>query len=206
MSIVKFTIPNGRKWLVELRKYEKKFWFDIGWHEFVERCSIHAGYFLIFRYQGNSNFNVYIFDLATSEIEYPCNILEEPSSSKQCAVPFEKDKEENNSLRILPPLSSPCPVILSPTIKVFDEVPLPKWNKDSFFSGVKLEVLHLPEDVNNQEATFQFPQDKGIQLKSKFTNTIDEVGMYFSRGMKRKISGHGQINFSCKLFILAVFF
>ncbi|KAL9417999.1 hypothetical protein AB3S75_040908 [Citrus x aurantiifolia] len=191
-SIAKFTIPSGRMWFVELKKCNKQLWFDIGWHEFIEHCSIHSGYFLIFKYQGNSNFNVYIFDLAISEIEYPS--LEEPSDSKQCHVPIEKDKEKNSSLRILPPLCAPCPDPFSPATKVLDEGVCYKCNKDST-SGVKIEYLHIPKDEHNQETAFHCPQDKGIQFK----NTSDEVGLYFNCGTKRKISGPGQITNYCKI-------
>ena len=192
-SIAKFTIPSGRMWFVELKKCNKQLWFDIGWHEFIEHCSIHSGYFLIFKYQGNSNFNVYIFDLAISEIEYPS--LEEPSDSKQCHVPIEKDKEKNSSLRILPSVCAPCPDPFSPATKVLDEGVCYKCNKDST-SGVKIEYLHIPKDEHNQETAFHCPQDKGIQFK----NTSDEVGLYFNCGTKRKISGPGQITNYCMLY------
>ncbi|KAH9656326.1 B3 domain-containing transcription factor VRN1 [Citrus sinensis] len=201
-TVAKLTIPSGRLWLVELRKLNKKLWFDIGWHEFVEHCSIRAGYFMIFRYQGNSDFNVYIYDLAKSEIEYPFNtcssLEEEPSGNKQCSVPIDKDKGEDNSFGISKPSSSPCPVLSPSTINVEDEGAYYKKNKNST-SGVKLKYLHLAEEVHNQEATFQSPQDKGIiQFKSNVTNKSDEVGLYFSGGTKRKISGPGQITDSCK--------
>lgn len=160
---------------------------------------------MIFRYQGNSDFNVYIYDLAKSEIEYPFNtcssLEEEPSGNKQCSVPIDKDKGEDNSFGISKPSSSPCPVLSPSTINVEDEGAYYKKNKNST-SGVKLKYLHLAEEVHNQEATFQSPQDKGIiQFKSNVTNKSDEVGLYFSGGTKRKISGPGQITDSCRVYV-----
>ncbi|XP_015574597.2 B3 domain-containing transcription factor VRN1 isoform X3 [Ricinus communis] len=69
--IATLTVPNGRIWVVELEKVNKKLWFCSGWHEFVEYYSIRVGYFLVFRYEGESNFRVCIFDLTVSEIRYP---------------------------------------------------------------------------------------------------------------------------------------
>lgn len=199
-SIAKLTVPNGRMWLVELKKHNHKLWFDNGWHEFVRHCSIHVGYFLIFRYQGDSNFDVYIFDLATSEIEYPWNTrssLQAPDDhGKQWLVPIEKDKE-NNFLEILPSCS-PCLALSSLTKKVLDEGVSNKRN-NNFTSEVKLECLDLTEEVHNLEASCR---DKGIQYKREFTSTVDEVGLYLNQRTKRKIRGSGQISDFCKLYEL----
>lgn len=87
-------------------------------------------------------------------------------------------------------------------INVADEGAHYKMNKNST-CGVKLEYLHLAKEVHNQEATFQSPQDKGIlQFKSNVTNKLDEVGLYFSSGTKRKISGPGQLTEFCKVYVL----
>ncbi|KAK2665202.1 hypothetical protein Ddye_003776 [Dipteronia dyeriana] len=53
-----------------LTKDGKRTWFDQGWHDFVEYHSITAGYFLIFKYEKNSNFHVLVFDLSACEINY----------------------------------------------------------------------------------------------------------------------------------------
>lgn len=58
-----------------LRKADNKIWFQDGWQEFVERYSIRIGYLLIFRYEGNSAFSVYIFNLSHSEINYHSGAL-----------------------------------------------------------------------------------------------------------------------------------
>ncbi|KAK4741137.1 hypothetical protein SAY87_024725 [Trapa incisa] len=63
-------ISDGNIWRVGIRKAHNKFWFYDGWQEFADHYSISIGYFLIFRYEGTSIFNVYIFNLKTSEINY----------------------------------------------------------------------------------------------------------------------------------------
>ncbi|KAK4794991.1 hypothetical protein SAY86_012985 [Trapa natans] len=63
-------VSDGHIWRVGVRKADNKFWFYDGWEEFSDHYSISMGYFLIFRYEGNSIFNVYIYNLTTSEISY----------------------------------------------------------------------------------------------------------------------------------------
>lgn len=48
-------------------------WFHEGWQNFVEFNSIDYGHFLVFRYNGNSNFLVLLFDKTATEIQYPMN-------------------------------------------------------------------------------------------------------------------------------------
>lgn len=72
---VALTVPDGHVWRVGLRKVSDKIWFQDGWQEFVERYYIRIGYFLVFRYEGNSAFSVYIFNLSFSEINYHVNGL-----------------------------------------------------------------------------------------------------------------------------------
>ena len=75
-TIATLIIPNGGIWQVGLEKYGKNIWFCNGWPDFVEYYSICYEYFLVFRYEGNSNFHVHIFDKTAIEIQYP--------SSKNC--------------------------------------------------------------------------------------------------------------------------
>lgn len=67
---VALTVPDGHVWRVGLIKADNKVWFQEGWYEFMERYSIRTGYLLIFRYEGSSAFNVSIFNLPISEINY----------------------------------------------------------------------------------------------------------------------------------------
>ncbi|KAF1885078.1 hypothetical protein Lal_00028967 [Lupinus albus] len=63
-------VPDGTVWYIGLKNADKKIWFLDGWPEFVQRYSVGVGYLLVFRYEGKSSFNVHIFNLATSEINY----------------------------------------------------------------------------------------------------------------------------------------
>ncbi|KAK1559236.1 hypothetical protein Q3G72_012256 [Acer saccharum] len=74
-------------------------WFRDGWHDFVKYNSISAGYFLLFKYGGNSNFNVLIFDLTACEIEYPY-YGKEPENDRHNLS--RKDESENeDSIEII---------------------------------------------------------------------------------------------------------
>ncbi|KAK1559965.1 hypothetical protein Q3G72_020626 [Acer saccharum] len=70
-DVATLRIPNGRVWHVRLTKDGKKIWFHVGWNDFVKYHSICAGYFLVFKYGKNSNFDVLIFDMTACEIQYP---------------------------------------------------------------------------------------------------------------------------------------
>lgn len=84
-SIATLAVPSGRIWVVELRKDNKKMWLDSGWDAFVEFYSICVGHFLVFRYEGNSHFNVHVYNLEASEINYlseSLNNSQEPGHDK----------------------------------------------------------------------------------------------------------------------------
>ncbi|MBA0760874.1 hypothetical protein Gotri_023593, partial [Gossypium trilobum] len=67
----KLRVPSGAAWKVELTKCGGKIWFENGWLEFSNHYSLELGHLLVFRYDGNSNFHVIIFDRTASEIQYP---------------------------------------------------------------------------------------------------------------------------------------
>ncbi|XP_068311756.1 B3 domain-containing transcription factor VRN1-like [Pyrus communis] len=64
-------LPNGSEWPVELRRWDGKAWFDNGRPDFSEFYSLRCGHWLVFQYEGNSKFNVFIFDRSCTEIDYP---------------------------------------------------------------------------------------------------------------------------------------
>ncbi|XP_017644895.2 B3 domain-containing transcription factor VRN1-like [Gossypium arboreum] len=65
------SVPSGEVWKVELTKCNGKIWFENGWLEFSNHYSLEFGHLLVFRYDGNSNFHVVIFDRTATEILYP---------------------------------------------------------------------------------------------------------------------------------------
>ncbi|KAF9608851.1 hypothetical protein IFM89_011889 [Coptis chinensis] len=88
-------VPGTKEWNVELKEEGGQVWFQKGWAAFVECNYICAWYFLVFKYDGNSLFNVVICDKTGFEIESPCDFfdLEESSSeigsqSKRNSSPF----------------------------------------------------------------------------------------------------------------------
>ncbi|PIA41529.1 hypothetical protein AQUCO_02200155v1 [Aquilegia coerulea] len=78
-NVVVLKVPSNKHWEVELVEDEGQVWFQNGWHRFMEYHSISVGHFLVFRYDGNSQFSVVILDTRASEIEYPCDIDCEPT-------------------------------------------------------------------------------------------------------------------------------
>ncbi|GAB2218839.1 hypothetical protein Droror1_Dr00002071 [Drosera rotundifolia] len=55
--------PNGGTWKVELKGDGDELRFLDGWGEFVKACSLKENDLLIFKYSGNSDFDVLIFNL-----------------------------------------------------------------------------------------------------------------------------------------------
>ncbi|XWS67974.1 hypothetical protein CRYUN_Cryun04dG0050400 [Craigia yunnanensis] len=125
------TVPDGHVWRVGIKKADNKVWFQEGWQEFVERYYIRVGYFLVFRYEGNSAFSVSIFNLYNSEINYQTNALVGTQYNHGKQYPFEELEDDE------------C---ISPALQnLFGG---PKLNNCINWSG---EVnLHTSEVVNNQ--------------------------------------------------------
>ncbi|XP_010679359.3 B3 domain-containing transcription factor VRN1-like [Beta vulgaris subsp. vulgaris] len=96
-NVAILNVPTGETRKVELVEEENELWFGNGWQEFVEYFSIGFAYFLVFKYQGNSNFLVHIFNLTACEITYPCNASNNNASKVRhdpCVKGNEYDKEE----------------------------------------------------------------------------------------------------------------
>jgi hypothetical protein len=70
-DVATLSVTNDHFWLVGLEKPNREIWFDDGWQDFMEHHSIVYGNFLVFRYEGNSKFNVLVFDHTVIDIKYP---------------------------------------------------------------------------------------------------------------------------------------
>lgn len=90
----KLTVPDGSVWHVALTRKGKDIWFHCGWEDFVESYSISARYFLMFRYEKNSNFNVIIINLNACEVDYPC-VGEESMNDEQNSDPEDEKSVEH---------------------------------------------------------------------------------------------------------------
>nr|XP_009780916.1 PREDICTED: B3 domain-containing protein At1g49475-like [Nicotiana sylvestris] len=71
LNPVYLEVPTGEVWEVEVVLSHGQICLGIGWQDFRDFYSISCGHFLMFGYNARSHFNVSIFDLSASEIEYP---------------------------------------------------------------------------------------------------------------------------------------
>ncbi|KAJ9175685.1 hypothetical protein P3X46_014217 [Hevea brasiliensis] len=89
-------IPTGNTWQVELLKNGDDVWLEKGWQEFSEYHSLKHGHLLLFKYEGECNFSVLIFDMSAVEIEYPGrDIHSGKETKKQENVGDLKSKAQN---------------------------------------------------------------------------------------------------------------
>ncbi|XP_058180021.1 B3 domain-containing transcription factor VRN1-like [Rhododendron vialii] len=77
-------VPSGAVWKVELERSNGVVWMCNGWKEFAKYYSIGFGHLLVFRYDGNCNFNVLIFDTSASEIAYPVSATHGEQTNINC--------------------------------------------------------------------------------------------------------------------------
>ncbi|KAK7859699.1 b3 domain-containing transcription factor vrn1 [Quercus suber] len=87
------TIPNGTKWRVKLRKRDGEVCFQNGWCEFASCHALTLGHLLVFRYEGNPEFSVLIFDATATEIDY--------LAAKLQVHRMEDNESDDNSLEIM---------------------------------------------------------------------------------------------------------
>ncbi|KAM7251447.1 hypothetical protein ACFE04_023330 [Oxalis oulophora] len=88
--------PFDAGWKVELTNHDDNLWLDDGWREFVDHYSIEQGFFLTFKWKGNSQFRVTIFDSSASEIAYPVTIApceDDPDYCSSSMVPQSSETE-----------------------------------------------------------------------------------------------------------------
>ncbi|CAI9769105.1 unnamed protein product [Fraxinus pennsylvanica] len=95
-DVVTLTDPTSAVSHVRLEKIEKTLWLHDGWEKFVDDHFISYGYFLLFKYKGNSTFNVNILDLTATEVDYSLNNnrnFERTNHSTRNSI---SEKEENS--------------------------------------------------------------------------------------------------------------
>ncbi|KAF4366879.1 hypothetical protein F8388_013944 [Cannabis sativa] len=98
-TVATITVPDGHIWRVGLKKADNRIWFHDGWQDFVERYGIRLGYLLIFRYEGNTTFNVYIFNLTASEVNYQGNSVHSSQAiyNNRCQI-FEEMEDDSDEI------------------------------------------------------------------------------------------------------------
>ncbi|KAH0776768.1 hypothetical protein KY290_008179 [Solanum tuberosum] len=72
--------PYGKAWKVEVEHSQGQIWLVKGWKEFSDYYAISIRQFLIFGYNARDHFDVTIFDMSTTEIEYPIEDIESDDS------------------------------------------------------------------------------------------------------------------------------
>lgn len=73
-SDIYLNVPNSEQpWKVKLEKTNNDIFLGEGWQDVMEFYNVKWGHFLLFRFDGGSisQFDVDIFDLSATEIDYP---------------------------------------------------------------------------------------------------------------------------------------
>ncbi|XP_042389230.1 B3 domain-containing protein Os01g0723500-like isoform X1 [Zingiber officinale] len=139
--------PSGSKWTVELRRNREGTFLASGWSKFVKDHSLKECEFLVFRYDGNMHFTVFLFDTTACEredafavrrLKQPWKtrgrrLKEEPVEVSSCSVKQEIMKhgvEETKPVQIQPYLPSQERCVAFPD---------PIWN-----DKLKMEEFELP--------------------------------------------------------------
>ncbi|KAM4096262.1 hypothetical protein ACJW30_08G092100 [Castanea mollissima] len=142
------TIPNGTNWKFKLTKRDGEVWFQNGWCEFASCHTLTPGHLLVFKYEGNSQFYVLIFDATTTKIDYP---LDDQLQVRR----MEDNESDDNSLQIMdgfmpsqktsekPPL--PCPLMTKPIQEVLICNPLVKLESDCNLDDVSSSHDQCPK-------------------------------------------------------------
>lgn len=195
---VTLSVPDGSVWRVGLKRTENKFWFLDDWQEFAQRYSIGPGYLLLFRYEGKSSFNVNIYNLATTEINYQSATRsgnEGPYFANRLKI-FE-ELEDEDSIEDL--ASSPSRGTLQN--KAFsgsqDKLTPGKCYSPSalqnLFNGSKLNSVNWGDDGNALSSRSansldnQFTRDIGVQFNAaEFKRSNEEVKLRASIAEKNK--------------------
>lgn len=99
-------LPCGSKWKMNLVSDDGKFWLQRGWPEFVKHYSIGRGHMITFRYDGNSEIYVVIFDINTVEIDYPATPVHVGKSITDGELRVPKREVIDDSVEILDDISS----------------------------------------------------------------------------------------------------
>ncbi|EXC19482.1 B3 domain-containing transcription factor VRN1 [Morus notabilis] len=88
------------RWEVGLTKCDDgKVWLDKGWPEFRDYCSLVRGNLLVFRFEGNSQFSVLIFDSSTTEIEY--NYQRQQHNNRDSFVKEESSGDQDHDVEFV---------------------------------------------------------------------------------------------------------
>ncbi|XP_061979225.1 B3 domain-containing transcription factor VRN1-like isoform X1 [Populus nigra] len=184
LGFARLIVPGGHVSRIGLIKADEKLWFHDGWQQFVERFAIHIGYFLIFQYEGNAIFNVHIFNLPTSEINYHSNSL-----SGKIYLAFEELEDDDSAA------SSGIPTTQLIVNKSYNPPAL-----QNLLSGSKLnnclnwggeENMHLTKSANVSQVANESARNVFAQY-NEHKNSQEEVKLYSPDGETPKLKKRGR--------------
>ncbi|KAF9608860.1 hypothetical protein IFM89_011898 [Coptis chinensis] len=97
-DVVVLKVPSGDVWRVEVKRVDENgvVWLQNGLQEFIEHHSISVGNFLVFDYDGKSQFDVHIFNMSGNEIDYIPN--GQLTHGEKCHLP-KQDGVDSNAIR-----------------------------------------------------------------------------------------------------------
>uniref|UniRef100_A0A2P2LMG6 TF-B3 domain-containing protein n=2 Tax=Rhizophora mucronata TaxID=61149 RepID=A0A2P2LMG6_RHIMU len=183
-TAVRLVVPSSHIWVIGLTKAENKVWLHENWQQFVERYFIRVGYFLVFRYEGNALFNVHIFNLSASEINYQSNTL-----SGKRSVLFEEMEDDDFVERLgslpLDNKSYNAPVLQ----KLFNES---KLNYVNWAGGGEANP-HISKGANFSQVANQCTKEVGVQFSNvDMKNAVSETKYYGPGGEIQKTKKSGR--------------
>lgn len=194
-DLVTLVVPNGYRWVLELKRHGRSMWFEDGWHDFVKHHCIQVGQLLVFRFEGNSVFNFYMFNL-TAIPNGPCDTSNEQNNGGQCPVTLGKEAEYKKLVEIFG-TSSPDPSPRPSVQNAFCEFPdQQKFNGSCNGTSIKnfmhwfdTENLHPLKDFDN-------PLKDLDKLRLQLLNSNRDIGIQFDGDELAKARENHDFQFS----------
>ncbi|KAL9378420.1 hypothetical protein Peur_029755 [Populus x canadensis] len=90
-------VPSAATWKVELLKHKDEVSFAKGWEMFIAYYSIDYGDFLVFEYEGNSLFTVFIIDKSFTEVGYQWNNTDAAESNQEDKLEDHEDDDDDDA-------------------------------------------------------------------------------------------------------------
>ncbi|KAJ9175686.1 hypothetical protein P3X46_014218 [Hevea brasiliensis] len=92
--------PTGTSWKVELLKNVNEVWLGKGWPEFSENHTLKHGHLVLFQYQRDGHFHVFIFDESAVETEYSSSRLHSgtPNFNGESPQPNKQEVDDQDDI------------------------------------------------------------------------------------------------------------
>ncbi|KAL8140661.1 hypothetical protein V2J09_006682 [Rumex salicifolius] len=151
-NYVRLKLPTGAESKMELKtNNNNRASLHKGWPDFADKYSIQAGFFLVFKYKGGSRFGVRIYDMTTSEIQYPFI-----NAANQCSIV--SIKEAPNQIQMAKAIKcndSSFTVVMRKThVEYFYMVSIPKAHHLRYLNSQHGKQAFLVHGLEGQETTW----------------------------------------------------